>query len=180
MKYSWQVGLLTMAIACSLTTGLAAAEEKTAYIETPLEKTNHQVVENFSKLLFTGKVREAIETYMTPDYVDHSHLLQMRSGKAKTGREEMIVFFQNMMGGAGGMAAAPTGETGMMNIGQIRVNDEMVTQYGPEGADIFRVVNGKITDHWDASPMEPVSLIGENHVGGDAGMGAAPAPGQKQ
>ncbi|MGC3982920.1 MAG: hypothetical protein QM808_16840 [Steroidobacteraceae bacterium] len=169
------------------------AEEKTAYIETPMEKANHQVVENFSKMLFSGKVREAIETYMSPDYVDHSHLLQMRAGKAKTGREEMIAFFQNMMGGAGGPGgdamgaggpppgAAPAGgmggEANVMSIGQIRVNDEMVTQYGPEGADIFRVVNGKITDHWDASPMEPVSLIGENHVGqGNAvGMGAAPA-----
>ncbi len=166
-------------------TSLVNAEEKTAYIETPMEKANHQVVENFSKMLFGGNVRKAIETYMAPDYVDHSHLLQMRAGKAKVGREEMIAFFDNMMGGSGaGMGAggppaegmAAGGELAVMNTGQIRVNDEMVTQYGPEGADIFRVVNGKITDHWDASPMEPVSLVGENHVGADnSGMGAMPA-----
>jgi hypothetical protein len=33
----------------------------------------------------------------------------------------------------------------------------MVTMYGT-GVDIFRVVNGKITDHWDASPAKAIAF----------------------
>jgi len=37
------------------------------------------------------------------------------------------------------------------------VNGELVTQYGA-GVDSWRVHEGKITDHWDASPAVAVSL----------------------
>ena len=37
------------------------------------------------------------------------------------------------------------------------VDGEMVTQWGA-GVDIFRVHNGKITDHWDASPPAAAAI----------------------
>ena len=41
------------------------------------------------------------------------------------------------------------------------VDGEMVTMYG-RGVDIFRVHDGKITDHWDASPPAPIRVKAHN------------------
>ena len=47
------------------------------------------------------------------------------------------------------------------------VDGEMVTMYGA-GVDVFRVVNGKITNHWDASPGKSVVIKEHGFDQGDA------------
>jgi hypothetical protein len=90
----------------------------------------------------------------------------------KPGYNDMLPFFKGWM-------ARRADEGNKKLVEELVVNDEMVTYNGRRGQDTFRVVNGRITDHWDASPMGKQSLPGENNLGGRAGgpggPGAAPA-----
>jgi len=57
----------------------------------------------------------------------------------------------------------------------------MVTMWG-EGVDIFRVHNGKITDHWDASPPDTATVkahapgTAQRVMSGEGPPPRAPAP----
>ena len=96
-----------------------------------------------------GKPREAIEKYYAEDFCGHGHL--SNGGKrACSTRAEAI-------------ERAPR-ERPIPKVGDrievpymASVNGEMVTVYG-KGVDIFRVHNGKVTDHWDASPPTDITI----------------------
>ncbi|MGC3982917.1 MAG: hypothetical protein QM808_16825 [Steroidobacteraceae bacterium] len=111
------------------------------------------VVQGFGDLIDAGKVDEAFEKYVSKDFVEHAYTPRRMSGKDKMGYNDVMPFFKQFMAGTPGDKAK------LVEI--MVVNDEMVTYHGRKGQDIFRVVNGKITDHWDtihqgAAPPAPV------------------------
>ncbi|MGC3982884.1 MAG: hypothetical protein QM808_16660 [Steroidobacteraceae bacterium] len=122
----------------------------TPYAETTKEQANKWVVFAWNYMSnIQGKSKEAAERYVAADYCDHSHMMT-RGKKLCATREEML--------------ASPIGQTKAAKLGDkvvmphmATVNGEIVTMYG-EGIDIFRVQNGKITDHWDASPPTQVTI----------------------
>ncbi|MFT3905666.1 MAG: hypothetical protein QM718_05120 [Steroidobacteraceae bacterium] len=116
----------------------------TPYGELPGEVAAKKVVFAYNCLaLVDGKVREAFEKYVSRDFCGHGHLLT-KGVKSCGSYDESLANFERM---AKQFSQGDTLELPTM----ASVNGEMVTMYGA-GVDIFRVVDGKITDHWDASP----------------------------
>lgn len=122
----------------------------TPYGETPAEAARKRLAfEWVYTMMMQGKVREAFEKYVDKNFCDHGHLVT--HGKRDCGSwEEAQVGFQHFAANAkpGAKAEVPTYAT---------VDGEMVTMYGA-GVDIFRVHDGKITDHWDGSPPATVTI----------------------
>lgn len=118
-------------------------------------------------MLGEGKVKEAFELYVSKDFVEHSHLVRALAKTDKPGYTETLAFFNREASGQGPGGPAPKpasdapkgGVSGLKNAQLAVVNDDMVTQYGGLGVDLFRVKEGKITDHWDASPPRSVKII---------------------
>lgn len=129
--------------------------------ETPAEQQARRVVTEWYRLRETGHGREAVEKYMAKDFVSHSHiggLNQPKDGRSDYQRE--LEMAERM---SGAQMKLPPELT--LTPFQIRVDDDLVTYYaGNLAVDIMRVKNGKITDHWDASPLDPVTLIGEKKL----------------
>lgn len=126
---------------------------RTTYGETKAEVANKKVVVTWACMsLVDGNAKEAFEKYVSKDFCDHSHMI---TGGLKdcSGYDETEKQFAGMakMMVKNGKIEFPIAST---------VNGEMVTQWGA-GADIFRVHDGKITDHWDASP--PVKITMDAH-----------------
>jgi predicted SnoaL-like aldol condensation-catalyzing enzyme len=124
---------------------------RTVYGETKAESAAKKVMYDWYCLaIVNGKAKEAFEKYVSKDICDHSHM--MNAGlKACGGYDEMLGMFS-------GMGAMMSKGTTMEFPLYATVNGDLVTQYG-EGVDIFRVnAQGKITDHWDASPPKDVTL----------------------
>lgn len=123
---------------------------ETPYGETAAEKAaKHTSFVWNCKTMVEGKTDEAFEQYVSKDFCDHSHLVtsgQKDCGDFATTRQS----FQRM---AKQFGSGPTIEVPVMAT----VDGEMVTMYG-EGVDIFRVHDGKLTDHWDASPPAEVTI----------------------
>lgn len=138
------------------------------YNDTAQEAAARAAVTEFATLLMAGKVQEAFEARVARDYRDHSHLVRTLTKTETPGYAETLAFFLKEFGsrppppGAGGQAGA---RAPMQISLEMRVNDDMVTQYSGEGVDIFQVRDGKIVRHWDATPMNPVTLKGELKAG---------------
>ncbi|MGC3981501.1 MAG: hypothetical protein QM808_09595 [Steroidobacteraceae bacterium] len=117
---------------------------RTTYGETKAEVAAKKVAFQWAcGVLVEGKAKEAFEKYVSKDFCDHSHMANAGL-KECSNYDEVLKQFSGMaaMMAKGGKIEFPVVAT---------VNGDMVTQYG-EGVDIFRVKDGKITDHWDASP----------------------------
>jgi predicted SnoaL-like aldol condensation-catalyzing enzyme len=96
------------------------------------------------------KPKEAFDKYLSPNWCDHGHLVTHAKKPCAT-REETLVFFARMN-------SQPLADTDMIEFPTMAsVDGDHVTMYGA-GVDIFRVVDGRITDHWDASPPDAISL----------------------
>ncbi|MGC3980229.1 MAG: hypothetical protein QM808_03130 [Steroidobacteraceae bacterium] len=123
----------------------------TTYGETPAEAANKRIMFEFVHMnMVQRKPKEAFEKYVSKDYCNHGHL-STRGQKECSGYDETIgrwIMNYSKPVTPGETIEMPTIAT---------VNGEMVTMYG-EGVDIFRVHNGKITDHWDASPPAEAKL----------------------
>ena len=123
---------------------------RTAYGETQQEAAAKKIAFQWAcGVLVEGRVKQAFAQYVSKDFCDHSHMVT--AGLKPCGTyAQTLKNFERM-------------STMMVRNGKIEfplwaaVNGEMVTQYGA-GADIFRVHDGKITDHWDASPPVDVTL----------------------
>ncbi|HTP39453.1 MAG TPA: hypothetical protein VMI92_07730 [Steroidobacteraceae bacterium] len=165
MKLSLMIAGLGLAAVCA--TGAARADmipiaqakamcasgdvgPRTAYGETRDEAAAKKIAFTWAcMVLVEGKVKEGFEKYVSKDWCDHSHMAN--SGlKPCANYDETLKLFSGMSGM-------------MVKDGKIEfpvmatVNGELVTQWGA-GADIFRVHDGKLTDHWDASPPRNASL----------------------
>lgn len=122
----------------------------TTYGETKAEAANKRLMFEFLHMNhFDRKPKEAFEKYVSKDYCNHGHL-STRGQKDCAGYDETLQRWMRY--------ATPVKPGQTMEVPTIAsVNGEMVTMYG-EGVDIFRVHNGKITDHWDASPPAEAKL----------------------
>jgi len=123
----------------------------TTYGETPAEAANKRVMFEFVHMVMVErKPAEAFEEYVSPDYCNHGHLSTFGwrdcAGYTETARRWIREYSSPVYPGE--TIEMPTIAT---------VDGEMVTMYG-DGVDIFRVHDGKITDHWDASPPAEVQL----------------------
>jgi predicted SnoaL-like aldol condensation-catalyzing enzyme len=122
----------------------------TPYGETPAEAARKRLVFEWAyTMMMRGDVRGAFEKYVDKNFCDHGHLVT--HGKRDCGTwEEAQQGFKRFasMAKPGAKVEVPTMAT---------VDGEMVTMYGA-GVDVFRVHDGKITDHWDGSPPAEVTL----------------------
>ncbi len=122
----------------------------TPYGETPEEANNKLITFKWNCQAFVDNDPDgAFANYVSPVFCDHSHLVT-RGKRACGSYAETLPNFERMakMGASSGSFEFPTGAT---------VDGEMVTMYGA-GVDIFRVHDGKITDHWDASPPDTTTI----------------------
>lgn len=136
-----------------------------AFGETPQETANKRVVFEWTYLLMTGHAQAAFEKYVSKDFNDHSHLVRAQCKCARPGYQEALASFTKPRKGGPPTMQPPTttNPAGAPAAGfptMATVDDDMVTMYSP-GVDVFRVVDGKITDHWDASPAAAISLPAE-------------------
>lgn len=136
--------LIALAFACSL---------PAAHAETPKEQltaSNRQVVEKFADLFYRQrKIREAFETYVNADkYIQHNPGLP-------DGREAAIVALEPMFQAASFQASIErTIVEGDLAIVHLRVQSSP-SQRAAAVADIFRLENGKIVEHWDVLQSMP-------------------------
>jgi predicted SnoaL-like aldol condensation-catalyzing enzyme len=150
----------------------------TPYGETAREMAAKRVpfARNYMSMI-QGKSKAAIEKYVSPEFCDHSHMMT-RGRKDCATRAELIA------SPMGNRAAAKLGDRIEMPY-MATVDGEMVTMYGA-GVDIFRVKDGLITDHWDASP--PAAVTVREHgpevvermmkvLAGELPVGIGPGPG---
>lgn len=122
----------------------------TPYGETADEAARKLIAFQWTCRIFVdGDAAGAFAAYVDPNFCDHGHLVT--HGRTECGGYATVEQnFARMakMSQAGGTMEIPT---------QATVDGEMVTMYGA-GVDIFRIHNGKITDHWDASPPDTVTI----------------------
>jgi len=145
----------------------------TPYGETPAEAAAKKIA--FERNYMENIQRNpegAYEQYISRDYCDHGHL-------ATRGKTD-CVGWQASLTDWERRHKAPLKPGELVEIPTMAsVDGEMVTMYG-EGVDIFRVHNGKITDHWDASPPAAASI--PTHAAGFTawvlGVRNGPPPGE--
>ena len=112
--------------------------------------TNRQIVERFIDLFYRqGRVREAFETYVHEDYIQHNPL-------AADGREAAIAALEPYF------ASNPNT---IREIHRIIVDGDLAaihirTRQNPQDrgfaiVDILRLENGKIVEHWDVIQAVP-------------------------
>ena len=110
-----------------------------------------------------GKLADAIETYLAPDFVQHS-------GHIPPGRQGLIDYMQPKM--AARLADHRTSKVQhVIADGDLVLVHRLVTsdsdKRGAAYIDLFRVRNGKITDHWDiVQPTPAFSASGRSMTGG--------------
>jgi predicted SnoaL-like aldol condensation-catalyzing enzyme len=119
--------------------------------ETTEETARKRLVFKWSCLVFVdGKPREAFDLYVAKDFCDHSHM-GPRANAACINFDDSIKLFQQMAHRSSDPNASFNFSTSSS------VNGELVTQWEPD-ADIYRVHDGKITEHWDAAPPKTITL----------------------
>ena len=125
-----------------------------AFGESAAETAEKRVVFEYTALMMAGRQQQAFETYVSPDFRDHSHLIKAVCKCANPGYTEALAFLSRKAVPGKGPPPSP----GLPK--EADVDEDIVTMYYP-GVDIFRVKDGKITDHWDASPPAAISLPAE-------------------
>jgi len=131
--------------------GAAMAQVK----DTPQETAAKATLEAWGALLDEGQIDEAFDRYVSKSFVDHSEMARVMAKTRNLGFTKVKAVFHMMIKPGGPKI-----------VQKISADDNMVTVQGRLGQDIFRVENGKITDHWDT-------------LGGFAGpSNGAPAPAQ--
>jgi predicted SnoaL-like aldol condensation-catalyzing enzyme len=168
IRYPLCLALASTVLGATLVHGAEGpAPDDLIHHATPQEEAARQVVITWSKLLGSGQTKQAFETCISKDFVEHSHLVRAMAKTEHPGYNETYAFFtrdrQRAPQAAGTPAARGTGTPGMQNAAAVVANDDIVTEYvltpeGGVGVDIFRVKDGKITDHWDGSAPRSVKL----------------------
>jgi len=132
---------------------------RTTYGETKSEAANKKIVYTWTCMsLVEGKVDQAFDLYVSKDFCDHSHMINHGLKDCSDWAETRAMFERlGAMSAKSSSLEFPVAAT---------VNGEMVTQWGA-GADIWRVHNGLITDHWDASPPINITMTGHDQAFSD-------------
>ena len=135
-------------LACGASAGMAQAAADPAAQAANL--TNRQIVERFIDLFYRqGRVREAFETYVHEDYIQHNPL-------APDGRAAAIAALEPYF------ASQPDA---VREVHRIIVEGDLAAVHvrarqNPEDrgfaiVDILRLENGKIVEHWDVIQAVP-------------------------
>ena len=128
----------------------AFAQAPPPVVDTPQEAANKKVVAGWADLLSQGKVKQAFELYVSKSFDDHSDMAAAMLDGKKLSYSSVEGFLAKDF--ANGV---PGAKPGAPAVAQVLVADkDMVTEYGAIGVDIYRVKNGKIVEHWDASPPQ--------------------------
>ena len=144
---------LRMAIAAGLLLACGASAGTAEPAATPAQAanlTNRQIVERFIDLFYRqGRVREAFETYVHEDYIQHNPL-------APDGRAAAIAALEPYF------ASQPQA---VREVHRIIVDGDLAAVHvrarqNPEDrgfaiVDILRLENGKIVEHWDVIQAVP-------------------------
>lgn len=148
-----------MRITHALIGGLAllAATPAAAATEAKCQLTPKEVVTRFmTKFYIEKKVREAFETWVDPNYIQHNPM-------APTGRDAAIAFLEPFI------ASHPTAK---YSIARIIADGNLVAvhshgQFAPEDrgvavVDILRVEGCRVMEHWDVVQPVPEKSANQN------------------
>ena len=135
-------------VACS--TPLAAESDAAGSTQQAQTLSNREIVERFIDLFYRqGRVREAFETYVHPDYIQHNPL-------APDGRAAAIAALEPYF------ASQPNA---VREVHRIIVDGNLAAVHvrarqnaedrGFAIVDILRLENGKIVEHWDVIQAVP-------------------------
>jgi predicted SnoaL-like aldol condensation-catalyzing enzyme len=116
---------------------------------------NKQIVVDFYRTVFVDKrVREGFEKYVVESYVQHNPLVP-------TGREAAVKLLSERLGPQGTAEIKRVIAEGDLVVlhAHSRSNPE---DRGRAIVDIFRVVNGKIVEHWDVIQRVPETAANNN------------------
>jgi len=116
-----------------------------------------QVAEGFRKLFYDqGKVREAYETYVAEDYIQHNPM-------AQDGRNAAIAFLEPIY---------QRNPQHRMTVHRMIVEDPYIVVHlhgqsspddlGAAAVDILRVENCRIVEHWDVTQAVPATTVNGN------------------
>jgi predicted SnoaL-like aldol condensation-catalyzing enzyme len=174
-RFAVRVGMAMAAV-------LLAASPAAA--ETPQEQANKKVVLAFFDALNAGDAAGTTardipiiaEKYLDPGYTQHSEQFKKLPGPG-TDRDKLIRMFQNMPprpAGAGAGTMPPQKRVAVMAEGDLvmmLVERDMVDPAGVTHPkyifNMFRVKNGKLTEHWEVA----------DGMGPPPGAGNGPPPG---
>jgi len=159
-------GVAIAATAMSIYAMAAVAAPDAIWHYTPQEAANMQVVLQWSRLLFSGHPRDAFQRYVSKRFVEHSHLVTSRLQSGHAGYAQALAFLTHDLGAAPAKAVGSkrtsVAVTPQKPLPVLVADGDLVTLYSRIGADIFRVKDGRITDHWDATPRRRVVLAGQS------------------
>ena len=144
---------------------LRATVPACAAINTPAEQANKKMVLAFYAALneadathsMQKRIRGIAETYLRPDYIQHSEAFANAPGPG-TAREKLIRIFQTM-------PAMPDSISPPTTVAVMAEADRVILVTARDMPDpatgapkksftwnMFRVENGKLAEHWDCSP----------------------------
>lgn len=144
-------GFLAAVLVAAAATPLAAAGNRhPAAKSASATERNRKIVTAFFDLLYNQKkVRQAFETYVAPNYVQHNPL-------APDGRDAAISALEPFFNGAPGLS---------YEIKRIIVDGDLaavhsLVKFSPQDrgsavVDIVRLKNGRIAEHWDVIQAIP-------------------------
>ncbi|NND00182.1 MAG: SnoaL-like domain-containing protein [Gammaproteobacteria bacterium] len=154
-----QMNLLLCICATVVVSSSATASEKVPlnHSEGECAMSARDVVDQFIDLFYRKKlVRQAFESWVHPDYIQHKSTLP-------DGREAVIVFLENLL---------ERSPNRIFTIHRVIASDDLVavhyhSQAKPEDrgfavVDIFRVEDCRMVEHWDVVQPVPEQSANEN------------------
>jgi predicted SnoaL-like aldol condensation-catalyzing enzyme len=119
-------------------------------------QTHKEIVINFETLIIAGKVREAYDAYVSPDFFHHNPYLKGDRESLLLGMEENAVHFPNKE-----YEIIRVVEEGDLIVSHARLR---LSSGMPEIAviHIYRFVDDKIVEEWDLAQQSPDEMPNEN------------------